>query len=111
VRPEADRAERDRGGEVHDVGTEAREGRGHPAVGEAEGEGAVAGQACGAHPDDGHAAVIVGTGAGGDHEAVVPRLDEPVDDVAHRVGDAVDLREEGLADQGDSHGHDARGRG
>ena len=110
-RPESQRADRDRRREVHDVGTEVGQGRRHPTVGQAEGERPVAGQAGGANPLDRDAAVVVGAAAGCDHEAVVPGLHEPVDDVAHRVGDAVHLREEGLADQGDSHGPDVLGHG
>jgi hypothetical protein len=42
-------------------------------------------QAGGADPDHQHAAVVVRTGARRDHEALVPGLDETVDDVTHRV--------------------------
>ena len=96
---------------MDDVGPEVGEGGGDPAVRQPQCEGAVAGQTSGADPDHGHAAVVVRTGARRDQEALVPGLDETVEDVAHRVGDAVHLREERLADQGDSHDPDGPERG
>ena len=107
-RAQADGAERDGRGEVDDVGPEVGQ---HPAdldVGQPDREGGVARQPHRAGAVDGDALVVGAAGAGSDHERLVAGADEVADDVTHRVGDAVDLRQERLGDDRYSHAPDGR---
>ena len=46
---------------------------------------------------------VADPGARGDDQHIVAGIHEPVRDVPDCVGDAVDMREEGLGHDGDSH--------
>ena len=98
-----DRPEHDRRGEVDDVGAEARDRSLHRGVRQPEGERAVSGQRHRAHPHHASISVAGRPGTRGDDQHIVAGIHEPVRDVPDCVGDAVDVGEEGLGHDGDSH--------
>ena len=56
-----------------------------------------------AGPEYPDAVVAVRTGTGGNDQQLVPAGQQPVGDVANRVRDAIDLRQEGLGDHHYAH--------
>jgi len=59
-------------------------------------------------PHHRHPFVVGRPGPGRDHQHLVVRLDELVDDMTNGVGHTVDLRQEGLRHDGDAHASNVR---
>jgi hypothetical protein len=93
----------ERRGEVDHVGGEVGQRPLDRSVREADREGAVAGQADRTDPGHRDAEVVRGSAPGGHHERLVAEGPQLLGDVADRVGDPVDLGQEGLRDEGDAH--------
>jgi hypothetical protein len=90
---------------VDDVGPERPQHGVHPLLGgQADVHGAVAGQGDGRHPLDWCVVPARRTKPGSDDERLVAGALEVLDDSQHRVGDAIDVRQERF--RHDRHSHD-----
>ena len=104
--PGAPRAERDRAGQVHDLGPVPDDGLASGRRGQAEPEGRVAGQRHGRHPLDGVGELGIGRGAPRirrDDQGVVPLADKVLRHAHYAVRDAVNVRRERLRNDRDPH--------
>jgi hypothetical protein len=102
-RDHAERAERGRRREMHDIRVEVAEHRLDATSRQRDRERAVARKRNGSHALHGRSRIFARAGPGGDDRRVVPTAFEVLEDAEDRIGHAVGSREEALGDDRDPH--------